>query len=169
MSRVVKSLFTCVLFWCLLVILLIAAPAQAITYQLTATATDSARNMFGPGQGFGDFSLKYNADGDGLFHVSELVPGSFSGVSLYGYPVFDVLTGAAGIQDDSPFTDEPSTNSDPNNTYRSWTFETSEGQWGSSAGGFNWTYQREIVSSESAAKNLAPVLRHASTRPVVGA
>ncbi|MBN1615205.1 MAG: PEP-CTERM sorting domain-containing protein, partial [Deltaproteobacteria bacterium] len=132
-------------------ILAIAAPAQATTYQLTATATDAARNMFGLNHGLGDFSLKYNdAEGNGLFRVSELVPGSFSGLTLIEFDsqgndvltFYNVLLGAAGYQDDSPYTDEPPEG------YHSWWFHSDGRDMDMTAAGFNWEYLREEIDSQ---------------------
>ena len=137
MPRMFTAPLACVLLFSFLAIGIGAGrvtPAQAdITYQLIATPTDIGR-----GAGLGGFSLQYfGQNGDSLFHVAELVPGSFSGLSVVGYPVFDILDGAAGTQADSPFTDE-----DP--VYRSWTFHSTT-LWSLSAAGDDWKYERNIV------------------------
>ena len=140
MSRAANSPFSCLLLGCFLVILTIAAPAQAdyVTYRIDATPT-----IIGQGGGWGGFSLAYiDQDDDGRFSVKDDQLLSFSGVSLTGYPLFSVLTGAAGYND-TLYTDEIGTGSNPG--YRSWTFENSDGS--ASGAAFCWDYQQSTVQS----------------------
>jgi hypothetical protein len=96
MSRTVGTLIRRLVLGSFLAIIL-AVPAQAVTtYQLTATPTEAARNMNGPGMGFGGFFVLYlDQDNDALFEVSELV--SFSGLTAGSYdsdntPVYTTYT-----------------------------------------------------------------------------
>lgn len=142
MSRVIKFQVPHLLLWFLLAILAIAAPAQAdlMTYQLTAKP-----NATGTGGGWGGFSLIYvDLDKDYRFSVADDQLLSFSGVSLTGYPLLNVLTGAAGFKD-TLYTDEIGTGTDTG--YRSWTFATSDEQWAASGASFCWDYQQSPLQS----------------------
>jgi hypothetical protein len=150
MSQTVGTLIRHLVLGSFFAILIMAVPAQAVTYQLIATPTDAARDLNGPGMGFGGFSLVYvDQDNDARFEVSELL--SFSGLTVGSYasdntPVYTtypILLGAAGYQD-TPYTDEYSVY-EPHDS-RSWgEFRTADNQLAMTAGAFNWTYQQEIV------------------------
>jgi hypothetical protein len=136
--------------FCLLAIIAIVGPARAdyITYQLNATP-----NSIGITNNYGAFSVVYvDIDRSGRLSVVGDTLLYFSGLAVTGYPLFNVLGGAAGYND-TLYTDEIGTGADP--SWRSWGFGTNPNTFAMTAPAFCWNYQQSAVPLPSSAFLLA--------------
>jgi hypothetical protein len=143
MSNLRKTLGCSLLFFVFLALTaLICRPSPlcaATIYQLNAKAQTEGVHQGGPPA----FSLRYyDADGDNLFSLDELIIGTFTGVTWVPYH-FTVITGVPINGWFSPLTDGPPRYPDAQG---SWSF-FEPGVTGMTWFGDYWTYSQTIVYS----------------------